>query len=161
MTIKVSLLKWRTEMAYLGYQFVDDVVVPTLVQLDAAVMVALDVRPRLAVDAVHTDEAYLPTVDIAREYAHHVEVLVVVETSVLRREDEHGVALVAVCLVFHVTPEGGRVFLHVIDIHFFKCTNSTNSLTSSMLSRRTVYICCPMAAENSSGMRSHITMRSP
>ncbi len=148
-------------MAHLWYQLIDDVVVPPLVQFDATVMVAIDVRPRLAVDAVGTDQAYLSAVYIAGEYAYHVEVLVVVESSVLRREDEHGMSLVAVGLVFHVTPEGVRVFLHVIDIHFFKCTNSTNSLTSSMLSRRTVYICCPMAAENSSGMRSHITMRSP
>ncbi|MBR2237766.1 MAG: hypothetical protein IJ887_07800 [Prevotella sp.] len=56
---------------------------PLFMECYAAVMVALQVAPRLAVDAVNTDEPDKSAVDEAREHTHHVEVLIVVKTSVL------------------------------------------------------------------------------
>ena len=108
--------------AHIWYQFVHNIMEPLFMECYAAVMVALQVAPRLAVDAVNTDEPDKSAVDEAGEHTHHVEVLIVVKTSVLRREDQHGMSLGAVGLVFHVTPEGVAVFLHVIDIHCFACT---------------------------------------
>ncbi len=108
--------------AHIWDEFVHNIVEPLFMECYATVMVALHVAPRLAVDAVNTDEPDESAVDEAGEHTHHVEVLIVVKTSVLRREDQHGMSLGAVGLVFHVTPKGVAVFLHVIDIHCLACT---------------------------------------
>ena len=45
-------------------EFIDNVMKPPLMKFDAAMVVALDVRPRLAVDAVDAYQTYQFTVDI-------------------------------------------------------------------------------------------------
>ena len=69
--------------AHIWYQFVHNIMEPLFMECYAAVMVALQVAPRLAVDAVNTDKPDKSAVDEAGEHAHHVKVLIVVKTSVL------------------------------------------------------------------------------
>ena len=85
-------------------------------------VVTLHVTPCLAIDAVNTNETDESAVNKAGKHPHHIEVLIVVKTSVLGWKDQYRMPLVAISFIFHITPEGVAVFFYVVDVHILACT---------------------------------------
>ena len=91
--------------------------VPALVLLDAAARVAALVRPRLAVDGVAGEDHDLSLVDPRGEDVIHVEVFKIEESAGLARDEQDGLARMAVDLEFHIPCEVPRILFKIADFH--------------------------------------------
>ena len=105
------------QMADIGHQLVDHIVVPSLMLLNAPARIAAAVGIGLAVDDVDGEDHDLPAFDPLGPGIDHVEVFKVVEPARLAGDEHHGLAAVAVDLEFHIAAETAAVVLKIADFH--------------------------------------------
>ena len=122
-----------SKVADLRHHFIDDVVEPALVLLDAGARIAAGIRPRLIIDGEHHDFA---CVNVRAEYVVHMEILEIVETPRLAGNEQHRLAAVAVDLELHFSVQVVGIAFKITNFHgmmllidsTLKSTNSFSQL---------------------------------
>ena len=100
-------------------QFLNDVVEPTFMLLNTPARIATKVRPGFPVNAIHTDDANLACFDPRSQYMYHTLIGIVEETTILTRECNKCMALIAKRLVFHVAIEVATVPFMIFYLHSY------------------------------------------
>ncbi len=104
-------------LAHERNDFLHDVAVIVLVTACTVGGMRAKVRPGLAVKAVHSKQFDLSRFDKPRQPIRHSPVFEVVEASLLRWKDQHGLAVKAVDLELHVMPENRAEPFVIFDLH--------------------------------------------
>ena len=91
--------------------------------LDSPAFVTALVRPGFPVDTVHTDNPYASGIDEGGQCGNHAVVLPVVVASVLAREGEERLSVVAKHLIFHIAAEVVAPPFVVFYMHFLYTIN--------------------------------------
>ena len=123
-------------MADLRHHFIDDVVEPALVLLDAGARIAAVIRPRLVIDGIDGEHHDFARVNVRAEYVVHMEILEIVETPRLAGNEQHRFAAVAVDLELHFSVQVVGIAFKITNFHgmmllidsTLKSTNSFSEL---------------------------------
>ena len=105
-----------------GHEFISHIVKPLLVANDAGVFIASALRPSFRVNAIDANQTDAAFVNQWCQFTHHTEIFPVVETTVLRRENQYGVSLRTVNFVFHVALKRLTVVFVIVWSHLDSST---------------------------------------
>ena len=105
------------QVVNLRHDFIDDIMKPTLVLLDALTGIAFLVCPGFVINGVDGEHHDFACVDVRTENVVHMEVLEVEEATCLTGDKENRLAAVTVNLEFHIAVQIVRVIFEITNFH--------------------------------------------